>query len=81
MLTTAEPLCIRHIFLEENSRMKFTTCLSACLSQLSGQIAPSSEALVPRETPTTLGHGIKTLLTLKGEEEKLVGFGCIFVVS
>lgn len=69
---------------EENSmiphRMKFTTCPSACLSQLSGQIPPSSEALVPHETPMTLGHGIKTLLTRKGEEEKLVGFGCIFVV-
>lgn len=76
MLTTAEPLCICHIFMEENSmiphhRMKFITCLSACLSQLSGQIPPSSEALVPHETPLTLGHGIKTLPTLKGEEENL----------
>lgn len=69
MLTTAEPLRICHIFMEENSmiphhRMKFITCQSLCLSQLSGQIAPSSEALVPQETPSTLGQGIKTLLTL-----------------
>lgn len=76
MLTTAEPLCICHNFMEENSiiphhRMKFITCLAVCLSQLSGQIIPSSEALVPHETPLMLGHGIKTLLTLKGEEENL----------
>lgn len=51
--------------------MKFITCLAVCLSQLSGQIIPSSEALVPHETPLMLGHGIKTLLTLKGEEENL----------
>lgn len=78
MLTTAEPLCIRHIFLEENSRMKFTTCLSACLSQLSGQIAPSSEALVPHGAPTTLGHGIKTLLTLKRWRGKTCRFWLLF---